>query len=55
MVGGLPCFFQIFISIRRDELPTALRPPSPLQNFWSLSVEEQFYLIYPSLFLWSPR
>ncbi len=30
---------------------TALRPPSPLQNFWSLSVEEQFYLIYPSLFL----
>jgi peptidoglycan/LPS O-acetylase OafA/YrhL len=30
---------------------TALRPPSPLQNFWSLSVEEQFYLIYPSFFL----
>jgi peptidoglycan/LPS O-acetylase OafA/YrhL len=30
---------------------TAVRPPSPLQNFWSLSVEEQFYLIYPTLFL----
>jgi len=29
----------------------ALRPPSPLQNFWSLSVEEQFYVVYPSLFL----
>ncbi len=30
---------------------TASRPPSPLQNFWSLSVEEQFYVVYPTLFL----
>jgi peptidoglycan/LPS O-acetylase OafA/YrhL len=29
----------------------ALRPPSPLQNYWSLSVEEQFYVVYPTLFL----
>ena len=27
------------------------QPPSPLQNFWSLAVEEQFYFIYPTLFL----
>jgi peptidoglycan/LPS O-acetylase OafA/YrhL len=26
-------------------------PPSPLQNYWSLSVEEQFYVVYPTLFL----
>ena len=27
------------------------QPPSPLLNFWSLSVEEQFYVVYPTLFL----
>jgi peptidoglycan/LPS O-acetylase OafA/YrhL len=26
-------------------------PPSPLQNFWSLAVEEQFYLVYPAIFI----
>lgn len=30
---------------------TATLPPSPLQNFWSLAVEEQFYLVYPAVFL----
>jgi peptidoglycan/LPS O-acetylase OafA/YrhL len=30
---------------------TASLPPSPLQNFWSLSVEEQFYIVYPTIFL----
>ncbi|HTZ10405.1 MAG TPA: acyltransferase family protein, partial [Acidimicrobiales bacterium] len=30
---------------------TAQQPPSPLQNFWSLAVEEQFYVVYPTLFL----
>jgi peptidoglycan/LPS O-acetylase OafA/YrhL len=29
----------------------AQAPPSPLQQFWSLAVEEQFYLVYPTLFL----
>ena len=27
------------------------RPPSPLQNFWSLAVEEQFYIVYPMAFI----
>ena len=26
-------------------------PPSPLQSFWSLAVEEQFYVVYPTIFL----
>ncbi len=29
----------------------AQRPPSPLQSYWSLAVEEQFYVVYPTLFL----
>ncbi len=30
---------------------SAQLPPSPLQNLWTLSVEEQFYVVYPTLFL----
>jgi len=29
----------------------ATAPPSPLQNFWSLAVEEQFYLVFPAIVL----
>ena len=39
-----------FISIGANYLGSQ-RPPSPLQNYWSLSVEEQFYVVYPTLFV----
>jgi peptidoglycan/LPS O-acetylase OafA/YrhL len=39
-----------FTSIGTSYLGAQL-PPSPLQNYWSLSVEEQFYIVYPTIFL----
>ncbi len=39
-----------FASVGTNYLSSQL-PPSPLQNFWSLGVEEQFYLVYPTIFL----
>ncbi len=39
-----------FTAIGTDYLASH-QPPSPLQNYWSLSVEEQFYVVYPTFFL----
>ena len=39
-----------FAAIHTNYL-VAQAPPSPLLNYWSLGVEEQFYIVYPTLFL----
>lgn len=39
-----------FGQARTDYFATNL-PPSPIQHFWSLSVEEQFYLVWPTLMI----
>ena len=39
-----------FTAVGTDYLGSQL-PPSLLQNYWSLAVEEQFYVVYPALFL----
>jgi peptidoglycan/LPS O-acetylase OafA/YrhL len=39
-----------FIRTGTDYLGSQL-PPSPLQHFWSLAVEEQFYAVWPALIL----
>ena len=36
----------LFASRESDYLQSAL-PPSPLQHYWSLGVEEQFYIFFP--------
>lgn len=37
------------LAIQGNDYLTASLPPSPLQHYWSLSVEEQFYILWPAL------
>jgi len=38
-------------AIQGTDYLTADAPPSPLQHYWSLGVEEQFYLLWPALII----
>ena len=42
---------NIHFGLVRTDYFGALSPPSPLQHMWSLGVEEQFYLVWPGVFL----
>lgn len=42
---------NIHFALNGTNYLAAQQPPSPLQNFWSLGVEEQFYLVWPALLL----
>jgi len=40
---------NVRLSVQGTDYLAAARPPSPLQHFWSLAVEEQFYFVWPLL------
>jgi peptidoglycan/LPS O-acetylase OafA/YrhL len=42
---------NVHLAIEGTNYLNASVPPSPIQNFWSLSVEEQFYAVWPLVLL----
>ena len=40
---------NVRLAVQGTDYLAATREPSPLQHFWSLAVEEQFYFVWPAL------
>ncbi len=38
-----------YLALQAVDYLNSANPPSPLQHFWSLSIEEQFYFVWPAL------
>jgi len=51
VIGSGGFFANIVFAARSTDYLQADSAPSPLQHFWSLSVEEQFYIVWPALLL----
>jgi len=57
-VASAGFFANITFALRGTDYLQSSLPPSALQHFWSLAVEEQFYVVWPTLLLllfWSSR
>ncbi|MHB1129977.1 MAG: acyltransferase family protein [Ilumatobacteraceae bacterium] len=46
-LGAVGFCANIVLYFTTDDYLSGVTPPSPLQHYWSLAVEEQFYLIWP--------
>lgn len=44
-------FSNVVFAFRATDYFAAGSAPSPILHFWSLGVEEQFYLFWPAIFL----
>ncbi|GGK40384.1 acyltransferase [Pilimelia terevasa] len=59
VAGSVGYFLNLRLAVTGTDYFAADTPPSPVQHFWSLAVEEQFYLVWPwvvvGLLLWAYR